>query len=333
MSIINRMIVMLATTFAATMLFAAPASAQTLRAWVSGVGDDINPCSRTAPCKTFQGALSRTGVGGEINCLDPGGFGAVTITQSVSIICDGIQQAGILTSGANGVTINVPPGSFVTLSGLFIDGSRNTGFSPGTNGVSIIQGGTVSIRNSTITGFGDTSGSGFGVNFVPTAAATLVLSNVTLTENGNNANATSGGLRASPAAGVTATVTINNSRIQNNANVGVRFDTIGIVGSVIEATIANSVISGDGSGLLSKAPAGTGTVKVMISGSTLSENSGYGLTANGTGTTIHVGKSEITNNGTGLLALLGAVLASYGTNQFDGNGTDGAFTGTVLPNK
>src|SRR5690349_19227494 len=68
------------------------------RTWVSGVGDDVNPCSRTAPCKTFAGAISKTDVNGEINCLDPGGFGAVTITKSITIDCHEIF-ASILYSG------------------------------------------------------------------------------------------------------------------------------------------------------------------------------------------------------------------------------------------
>src|ERR1700710_1443748 len=83
----------------------APASAQATRTWVSGVGDDVNPCSRTAPCKTFAGAISKTAVAGEINCLDPGGFGAVTIVKSISIICD-VATGGIAASFTNGVIVN-----------------------------------------------------------------------------------------------------------------------------------------------------------------------------------------------------------------------------------
>ncbi|MCU0340213.1 MAG: hypothetical protein MUE30_10020, partial [Spirosomaceae bacterium] len=74
-------------------------------AWVSGVGDDANPCSRTAPCKTFAGAISKTAAGGEISVLDPGGFGAVTITKSITLNGDG-TLAGILASGTNGIVIN-----------------------------------------------------------------------------------------------------------------------------------------------------------------------------------------------------------------------------------
>src|ERR671914_2985295 len=81
------------------------ASAQATRTWVSGVGDDANPCSRTAPCKTFAGAISKTAAGGEINCLDPGGFGGVTITKSLTINCKS-SHGGALVSGTNAIVIN-----------------------------------------------------------------------------------------------------------------------------------------------------------------------------------------------------------------------------------
>src|SRR6266852_5913481 len=81
-----------------------PAAAQATRTWISGVGDDVNPCSRTAPCKTFAGAISKTAAGGEINCLDPGGFGGVTITKSITFSCE--VEAGVLVAGTNGITIN-----------------------------------------------------------------------------------------------------------------------------------------------------------------------------------------------------------------------------------
>src|SRR5207342_32951 len=99
---------------------------QASRTWVSGVGDDANPCSRTAPCKTFAGSISKTAVGGEINCIDSGGFGAVTITKSITIKCEGVI-AGVLVSGTNGIIVNdsgsgTPGTAIVVLSGLDIEG-------------------------------------------------------------------------------------------------------------------------------------------------------------------------------------------------------------------
>src|SRR5947209_14324710 len=86
-------------------LATAPASAQASRTWVSGVGDDANPCSRTAPCKTFPGAISKTAAGGEINCLDPGGFGGVTITKSITIKCH-YTEGGVIVSGPKASVYN-----------------------------------------------------------------------------------------------------------------------------------------------------------------------------------------------------------------------------------
>src|SRR5579871_402562 len=97
------------------LLWAGLAAAQASRTWVSGVGDDANPCSRTAPCKTFAGAISKTATGGEIDCLDPGGFGAVTITKSITILCGQSGVGGVLVSGTNGIVVNTPAGSRVVL--------------------------------------------------------------------------------------------------------------------------------------------------------------------------------------------------------------------------
>src|SRR5215211_6975279 len=115
-----------------TLLVSSAAQAQATRTWVSGVGDDVNPCSRTAPCKTWAGAISKTAAGGEIDALDPGGFGAVTLTKSVTL--DGTTGAGfgsILSSGVNGVNINdsltaSPNTIIVTLRNLSINGAGTT---------------------------------------------------------------------------------------------------------------------------------------------------------------------------------------------------------------
>src|SRR5580692_2858583 len=116
-------------------LFSAPAHAQATRTWVSGVGDDANPCSRTAPCKTFAGAISKTAAGGEINVLDPGGFGAVTITKSIQIRSESVE-AGVLVSGTNGIVVSAAASDKVLLEGLDIEG-----LGTGLNGVQILAGG------------------------------------------------------------------------------------------------------------------------------------------------------------------------------------------------
>src|SRR5579862_7132157 len=106
----------------ATFLFGATLmNAQATRTWVSGVGDDANPCSRTAPCKTFAGAISKTAPDGEIDALDPGGFGSVTITKAITL--DGTPAlGGVVVSGTDGIIINAGPDDAVTLRGLILDG-------------------------------------------------------------------------------------------------------------------------------------------------------------------------------------------------------------------
>src|SRR5215472_2138792 len=142
-----------------------PASAQATRTWVSGVGDDANPCSRTAPCKTFAGAISKTAPAGEINVLDPGGFGPVTITKSITIRSDHVE-AGVLVTGTNGIVVAAQPTDRVVLEGLDIEGMGS-----GLNGVSVISGKEVyiircSIRHFTGNGVNMTSSTSGGHLFV-----------------------------------------------------------------------------------------------------------------------------------------------------------------------
>src|SRR3989442_10062865 len=150
-----------------TLAFASLAQAQATRTWVSGVGDDANPCSRTAPCKTFAGAISKTAVNGEIDCIDPGGFGTVPITKSITI--DGGGTFGsILASGTNGVNVNdsgsgAPNTKIVQLRNLSINGA-----STGLIGVNITSAATVFIENCVIFGF--KSGTGAAIRDTRTAA-------------------------------------------------------------------------------------------------------------------------------------------------------------------
>src|SRR6516162_5894059 len=130
----------------------APAFGQATRTWVSGVGDDANPCSRTAPCKTFAGAISKTAAGGEIDALDPGGFGAVTITKAITIDGGGGQIASVLASGTNGINVNAGPTDVVTLRNLRINGIVSSA-GGGVNGVQYNTGGALHIENCYIFGF------------------------------------------------------------------------------------------------------------------------------------------------------------------------------------
>src|ERR1700689_4230901 len=135
----------LAIGFLVPFLAAAPSHAQATRTWVSGVGDDANPCSRTAPCKTFAGAISKTSAAGEINCLGPGGFGGITITKSITLNCSA-TLGSILVSGTPGVTINAATTDKVILRGIQIQGLGPSG-TPGTIGIRILSALAVSIED------------------------------------------------------------------------------------------------------------------------------------------------------------------------------------------
>jgi hypothetical protein len=181
-------------------LKAEPAHAQATRTWVSGVGDDANPCSRTAPCKTFAGAISKTAAGGEINVLDPGGFGAVTITKSISITAVGVE-AGVLVSGTNGIVINVQSTDKVLLDGLDIEG-----LGTGLNGVTIIGGGRTTIRNCSIRNFTQN-----GVNLQGTANARAVIENSVILGN-------AGGFNMLGANGAMNTAFVQNTILDSNTS-------------------------------------------------------------------------------------------------------------------
>lgn len=193
---------------AALFTLASAASAAATRTWVSGVGDDANPCSRTAPCKTFAGAISKTDAGGEINVLDAGGFGAVTITKSISIIAEGVL-AGILVSGTNGVIVNAAATDKVLLQGLDFEGLGS-----GLNGVQIL-GGNVVIRKCSIRDFTQS-----GVNLVGVASSRVLVQDSVINNNAVGVNVTGAG-------GVTNNGIIDRTTIDNNTTAAVQIGSPG----------------------------------------------------------------------------------------------------------
>jgi len=216
---------------------ATPAQAQATRTWISGVGDDANPCSRTAPCKTFAGAISKTATEGEINCLDPGGFGALTITKSVSILCGGVSNGGVLVGGTNGFVVNAPAGSRVVLDGLDFEGIGS-----GLNGVSMVGAGFLTIRNCSIRDFTQ-----FGVNVAgPTGnpAPRVLIQNSYITNN------FMGGIQVQGASGATNNAEVLNTLIDTNTTgspaTGVGITVIGASTLVLSA----STVTGHATGLV-----------------------------------------------------------------------------------
>ena len=205
--------------------------AQATRTWVSGVGDDANPCSRTAPCKTLAGAISKTATGGEINILDPGGFGAVTITKSITIDGGGVIGS-ILSSATNGFIVNAPNG-LVTIRNFSINGAGTT---LGINGIRVIAVKKLLVENCMLSNF-----SANGIDFNSTTAADIMINNTTI----NNAIGGISIVGPSSSAGSAGFTVIDGCHIQSIQNNGIN------IGSGT-ATVSNSVISGCGVGVVSK---------------------------------------------------------------------------------
>jgi parallel beta helix pectate lyase-like protein len=220
--------------------FSTLAHAQATRTWVSGGGDDANPCSRSAPCKTFAGAISKTAAGGEINVLDPGGFGGVTITKSISIKSDHVE-AGVLVSSTNGITVNTPAGGKVLLQGLDIEGLNGSASAPGLNGVKVISNTKVTIQDCSIRNF-----SQFGVDLEAPANARVFITDSIILGN------TLGGFQVLGIAGAPNSGIIDRTTIDNNGAASVK------LGAGASFTVSGSVLTG--SGVAIDASAGGSTV-------------------------------------------------------------------------
>lgn len=208
------------------------AHAQATRTWVSGVGDDANPCSRTAPCKTFAGAISKTATTGEINCLDSAGFGTLTITKSITVKCQGVI-GGVAAAGTPGFTVNLPAGGKAVLDGLDIEGFAGGGGTTtgGTVGVRMIGAGTLLITNTTIRDF-----AGNGVDCIGTAGSRCVVHNSVVVNN------LGGGFNVTGASGAVAGVSIG-TLYDNNPSFGIQ------VTGPSSLTIGNNTTLGTANGL------------------------------------------------------------------------------------
>ena len=240
-------------------LMSLPAYAQATRTWVSGVGDDANPCSRTAPCKTFAGAISKTAAGGEINCLDSGGFGAVTITKSIAIVCEGVI-GGVLASLTNGITINTAATDIVYLRGLDIQGVTS-----GLTGVRFIGAGILHVENCIIRGFN--GGAATGISFTPSSGnSELYVWDTTLADNGTGV--TGGGIVIKPTGAANVNAVLSNVQVQNNI-VGIQADETAGTGA-INLAIVDSVATGNtGPGIVAVTTPAHGSAIVMLTRTTV----------------------------------------------------------------
>lgn len=312
------LLAMLFGSIMALVLAVAPAEAQT-RTWVSAVGDDVNPCSRTAPCKTFAGAISKTAMNGEINCIDPGGYGPVTITKSITIDCHEVF-ASVLNSGTSGIIINFD--SFqvadtrrtVRLRNLIINGA-----STGLIGIRIIgaaasSGSEVHIEDTLIDGqFGGTAR---GISDERSGGGELYVTNTTVRNTGGT------GIVVLPASGATTIHAVLENVRAENCNFGAAF------ASGARVMINRSLFSGNTqAGVQAEGPAGA--VEVNVTSSVMTGNS-IGVQTGGGTVTIRLADNDIAFNTT---AVSGAT-QSFGTNRISGAvGTVPTFIGADAPAK
>lgn len=282
--------------------FASIAQAQASRTWVSGVGDDANPCSRTAPCKTWAGAISKTAACGEIDALDPGGFGAVTITKSITL--DGTGTfASILASLVNGIVINAASTDVITIRGLSIDGFCN-----GINGINILQAKTVNVEDCVIFRF--STGNGITVN--ETNDLALNVRNSVIRDNTLDAinTFTSGGANK-------VRVTLDNCRLSGSAN-GIHARS----GSLV--TARNCVFSSNTSNGVFADAAQANAAVVFVFASQISHNGGSGVRAGNGGNAgtsgIEIGQNQIDSNvGAGVTISTNGLVNTFSNNSIQGN--------------
>ena len=301
-----------ATVLAFVLLASTAAHAQATRTWVSGVGDDANPCSRTAPCKTFAGAISKTAAKGEINVLDPGGFGGVTITKSISIIADPFM-GGVLVSGTNAIIINALSTDVVVLRGLTIDG-----LGTGLNGINVLAAKEVHVENCRIFGFANR---GIIVNNSAGATTlhvrdTIIRNNVGVSTPAGN----SGAILLRPTGGGSANALIEDSHLDQNT-----------FGLRVEANARATMNGGTASGNTTTgvhASSATTAASVILENVVISNNTTGILADTVANASVRISNTLVTSNSVGLSVTNGQII-SFVNNSVAGNGTNGAPTSTT----
>ena len=270
-----RRVALLAIALGCVSIGSTAASAQATRTWVSGVGDDANPCSRTAPCKTFAGAISKTAASGEINCIDPGGFGAVTITKAITISCEA-GTAGVLVAGTNGIVVSAGSGDNVYLKGLDIEGLGS-----GLSGILFNSGSALFIQDIVIRGFNGSAG--FGISFRPNVSASLTVLNSVIHHNGTASDG--GGITIAPTGAAVASALLNKVSLEHNF-VGASAVSVGPGSALIitDSTISTSLSAG-----LSASGAGA---SVRVGNSAIVNNFGTATSGN----VASYGNNQINNN-------------------------------------
>lgn len=289
-------------------LVASSAFAQATRTWVSGVGDDANPCSRTAPCKTWAGAISKTAEGGEIDALDPAGYGGVTITKSITLSGVGTNASILIPAASTGIIVNAGATDIVIIRNLNLHGVGTAA-----NGIRFIAGGELHVEDSSINA---TAGQAIVQENATGTTSYLFVKNTAIRNNAG------GGIHIRPAGTGIANVVLDRVTVAGNLR-GIRVEG----GSNV--TISNSsVIGSDNSGVVGQATAGDPRpIRLHIDSCVISNSGGTGAFSGLNSYMVMFG-TLVTRNGTGLSAIDAGLISSLGHNRVYGNTSDGAFTGT-----
>jgi len=296
-----------------------PAQALAALTWVSGTGSDSNPCTRTAPCATFNFAMSQTSPGGEIDVLDSGTFGNVIINKSLSIV-----NVGAVATVGFGILIGVGAGAsdVVTLRGLDL--------SLGAEGIDFVTGAALHVEHCQIRN--NPGAGGFGIEFRPTGQSQLFVSDTVVSGFiGGGSQA----IRIRPHGAGTADVVLERVQaVHNDAGIVATAGGSSGTGTVVNIAVRDSVASGNGGiGILAKSQVGGPNV-VMTLDHVAATSNGVGIEADGSDMGaggVALSNAQVSGNGTGLMSVNGGVLVSFGNNYVIGNGTDGAPTTTVAP--
>ena len=301
-----------------TAIFSASAPSPSARTWVSAtLGNDANPCTRMSPCLTFAAALAQTTAGGEIDVLDPGDFGPVTITKSVSIYGDAPGVAGLIPSpGTSGIVISAGSSDAINLHGLVFDGVNASG----TSGVVFTSGARLNVNQCVFQGF-TTSGMTLSPGVGGANTALITVQNTTILNNAT-------GILIQPTGGIAANVRLRRLHIDHNSGDGLRVDGTGGSGAINVAIADSSANFNAGNGIDAVSGPGNATVDVMRV--VAASNGSAGIQSNqasGGIASVTVGSSLLRKNAIGIQATGGASLLSYGNNHVTGNASNGSFTG------
>jgi hypothetical protein len=215
-------------------LCTAPVQAQT-RVFVAAQGSDANPCSFALPCRTFQHAHDTVAAGGEIDVLDPAGYGALTINKSISI--QGHGFSGITAPAGNAISISAGATDKINLRGLLIDG-----LGTGNHGISFLAGGSVEIQDSVVRNFADVC-----IDAEPAGSAVLLISGTHVSLAGGLTE----GIFVRPSGAGTVAGVFDRLVVENNSGPGIDIVGDNSTGTV-NFTISNSVVANNNNGIVSR---------------------------------------------------------------------------------